>query len=113
MAHLHPAAIETLDMLAEMLEGTSWPEDRHAAVEAFLKAAKEEGIVTPQEYMRLRSAPSPPRCSVFLSRFLSMCLGHFDRPRDPFIYCCRTGRVAISSRAAAFRLRRTKGERDA
>jgi len=43
-------------MLAEMLEGTSWPEDRHAAVEAFLKAAKEEGIVTPQEYMRLRSA---------------------------------------------------------
>ena len=56
MAHLHPAAIETLDMLAEMLEGTSWPEDRHAAVEAFLKAAKEEGIVTPQEYMRLRSA---------------------------------------------------------
>ncbi len=53
---VHPAAIETLDMLAEMLEGTSWPEDRHAAVEAFLKAAKEKGIVTPQEYMRLRSA---------------------------------------------------------
>ena len=54
---VHPAAIETMDMLAEMLAGTAvWPEDRHAAVEAFLKAAKAEGIVTAQEYIRLRSA---------------------------------------------------------
>ena len=54
---VHPAAIETIDMLAEMLAGTAvWPEDRHAAVEAFLKAAKAEGIVTAQEYIRLRSA---------------------------------------------------------
>jgi len=54
---VHPAAIETMDMLAEMLAGTTnWPEDRHAAVEAFLKTAKEEGIVTAQEYIRLRGA---------------------------------------------------------
>jgi hypothetical protein len=43
-------------MLAEMLAGTTWPEDRHAAVEAFLKTAKEEGLVSAQEYIRLRSA---------------------------------------------------------
>ena len=53
---VHPTAIETLDMLAEMLAGTTWPEDRHAAVEAFLKTAKEEGLVSAQEYIRLRSA---------------------------------------------------------
>ena len=29
---------------------------RHAAVEAFLKTAKEEGLVTAPEYIRLRSA---------------------------------------------------------
>jgi len=56
---VHPTAIETMDMLAEMLAGTTWPEDRHAAVEAFLKAAKEEGLVTAQEYIRLRSALAP------------------------------------------------------
>ena len=57
---VHPAAVETMDMLAEMLSGTAtWPEDRHAAVEAFLKAAKEEGIVTAQEYIRLRGALAP------------------------------------------------------
>ena len=53
---VHPAAIETMDMLAEMLAGVEWPEDRHAAVGAFLKAAKDEGIVTAQEYIRLRGA---------------------------------------------------------
>ena len=104
MAHLHPAAIETLDMLAEMLEGTSWPEDRHAAVEAFFEG---------RERRRYRDAAGIYAVAKRRRRFSSMCLGHFDRPRDPFIYCCRTGRVAISSRAAAFRLRRTKGERDA
>ena len=53
---VHPAAIETMDMLAEMLAGVEWPEDRHAAVGAFLKTAKDEGIVTAQEYIRLRGA---------------------------------------------------------
>ncbi len=56
---VHPAAVETMDMLAEMLAGTAWPEDRHAAVEAFPKTAKDEGIVTAQEYIRLRSALAP------------------------------------------------------
>jgi len=53
---VHPATIETMDMLAEVLAGASWPEDRHAAMATFLTTAKEEGLVTPQEYMRLRSA---------------------------------------------------------
>src|SRR5206468_11253029 len=53
---VHPTAVETLDMLAERLAGATWPEDRHAAVEAFIKTAKEEGLVTAQEYIRLRSA---------------------------------------------------------
>lgn len=50
-----PATVETMDMLAEVLAGLSWPEERRAAIDAFLKIAKEEGLVTPQEYMRLRS----------------------------------------------------------
>ncbi len=53
---VHPATIETMDMLAEVLGDVSWPEDRHAAVDAFLRTAKEEGLVTAQEYMRLRSS---------------------------------------------------------
>ena len=53
---VHPATIETMDMLAEVLVGTEFPDDRRAAVDMFLKTAKDEGLVTPQEYMRLRSA---------------------------------------------------------
>lgn len=56
---VHPATIETMDMLADVLAGLPWPEDRHAAVDAFLKTAREEGLVTSQEYMRLRSALAP------------------------------------------------------
>lgn len=51
-----PAMIETMDMLADMLSGLTLPADRHAALETFLKTAKEEGLVTAQEYMRVRSA---------------------------------------------------------
>ena len=53
---VNPATIEAMDMLAEVLTGLSWPEDRRTAVDAFLRTAKEEGLVTPQEYMRLRSS---------------------------------------------------------
>ena len=53
---VHSATIETMDMLAEVLTGLPWPEDRRTAVDAFLRTAKEEGLVTPQEYMRLRSS---------------------------------------------------------
>ena len=52
---VHAATTETMDMLAEVLSGLSWPEDRRAAIDVFLKTAKEEGLVTAQEYMRLRS----------------------------------------------------------
>ena len=53
---VHPGTIETMDMLAEVLAGVDFPEDRRAAVDTFLRTAKEEGLVTPQEYMRLRSS---------------------------------------------------------
>ena len=53
---VHPATTETMDMLAEVLAGEPWPEDRRAAMDAFLRTAKEEGLVTAQEYMRLLSS---------------------------------------------------------
>jgi len=53
---VHPGTIETMDMLAEVLAGVDFPEDRRAAVDTFLRTAKEEGLVTAQEYMRLRSS---------------------------------------------------------
>jgi len=52
---VQPATIEAMDMLAEMLAGLSWPEERRTAMDTFLRTAKEEGLVTAQEYMRLRS----------------------------------------------------------
>jgi len=53
------AATDTLDMLAEVLTDQDWPTDHQAAMHHFLKIARDEGLVTAQEYMRLRAAIAP------------------------------------------------------